>query len=62
MDRTGEDDGSKFPPKRKSEKSKRKTDTFTSEMHFIVTRNKRNIWQDDMYDTPPNSADLPVFN
>lgn len=62
MDRTRKTDGPESTPNGKSEKKTRSKNTFTSDMHFIVTRNKRNIWQDEMYDSPPNTGDLPVFN
>ncbi len=62
MDRTNNNNGQKTPKNGQSKKTKRSTDTFTSDMHFIVTRNKRNVWQDEMYDCPPTSMDLPVFN
>lgn len=50
------------PTPEKPEQSSDTTDTFTADMRFIVTRNKRNIWMDELYDTPPDNADLPVFN
>ena len=39
-----------------------KINEFTADMHFIVTRNKRNAWMDDLYEMPPDTADYPVFN
>lgn len=35
---------------------------FTPDMRIIVVRNQRNPWLDELYETPPNQADLPVFN
>ncbi len=43
-------------------KSATATDVFTPDMRFIVTRNTRNAWMDDLYENPPSSADYPVFN
>lgn len=50
------------PTPAESEQNSTTADTFTADMRFIVTRNKRNIWMDELYDSPPDSADLPVFN
>ncbi|WP_136799225.1 MULTISPECIES: hypothetical protein [Desulfosediminicola] len=35
---------------------------FTPNMRFVVVRNQRNPWLDELYETPPNLASLPVFN
>jgi hypothetical protein len=62
MDHTNEQEEQMLPPAEKSEKNRRGGEHFTSNMRFIVTRNKRNAWMDDLYDTPPDYADLPIFN
>ena len=45
-----------------SNKKKKTSSAFSADMHFIVTRNTRNVWLDDQYETPPDNANLPVFN
>jgi predicted transcriptional regulator len=62
MDHTNETEEQILLPAEKSKKSHGTTDNFTSDMRFIVTRNKRNAWMDEMYETPPDYADLPIFN
>lgn len=62
MDRTTKAKKKPHPKTGKPEKSRCTSDTFTADMRFIVTRNKRNIWMDEMYETVPASSDLPVFN
>lgn len=46
----------------KPEKRGKTAETFTADMRFIVTRNKRNAWMDEMYESVPDQFDPPVFN
>lgn len=62
MDRTTKSEEKSQSQINKPENTSTGQSAFTADMRFIVTRNKRNVWLDDMYDTPPDSADLAIFN
>lgn len=62
MDRSSKTENQFQPSPEKPEQKANTSTPFTADMHVIVTRNKRNAWIDEMYETPPDGADLPVFN
>lgn len=37
-------------------------DTFTHDMRFVVTRNTRNAWMDELYERTPENGSTPVFH
>ena len=43
-------------------KSVKSKNGFSQEMRFVVTRNTRNAWLDDLYETAPTIGSLPTFH
>ncbi len=62
MDRTTNSKKKPHPKKGTPDQSSSHADAFTADMRMIVTRTRRNLWEDDQFDTVTTKADLPVFN
>jgi hypothetical protein len=45
-----------------SAKISKQIDGGKENVHFIVTRNTRNAWMDDMYQSTSGQADFPTFH